>query len=265
MIVKLPTFERRNQITSLLMKTGYVQALHLAEYFQVSMETIRKDLLYLEESGVAFKEYGGARLSLLDVEQKLDIRMENMTKKQQIAKAAVSLMGESKIIFIDAGTTCRDMAKFLKTYRQLDIITNSLLVMDVLNDTHHNVLLTGGKKRNKNMSLVGNWCLQAISSVHADICFLGTSGIMDRKGPTSHSYQELEIKQAMIRNSDRTYVLADSDKFQKSGFHTICNWGEIDAIITDSSLPAKLYDKYVKIVPIFVAQEDDDCSLSKDT
>ena len=54
MIVKLPTFERRNQITSLLMKTGYVQALHLAEYFQVSMETIRKDLLYLEESGVAF-------------------------------------------------------------------------------------------------------------------------------------------------------------------------------------------------------------------
>lgn len=256
-IMKIPTFARRNKIINMLMTNGHVQAALLADHFQVSMETIRKDLLYLEECGVAYKEYGGARLSSLDVEQKLDIRIENITKKQQIAKAALSVMDESKVVFIDAGTTCRDMAKALKAHKHLDIITNSLLAWEVLDSSVHNVLLTGGSKRDKNMSLVGNWCVRSISSVHADICFLGTSGIMDRKGPTTHSYQELEVKQAMIRQSDRVYVLADSEKFQKSGFHTICDWDEVDGIITDSSLSAKLYDEYVKMVPILVAQEDE--------
>jgi len=255
--MKVPTFERRNKIINILMINGYVQAAQLADQFQVSMETIRKDLLYLEESGVACKEYGGARLSPLDVEQNLDVRMKNATKKQQIAKAALSIMNESKVIFLDAGTTCGALAKALNAYRNLDIITNSLLVWDVLDASVHNVLITGGRKRDKNMALVGNWCVQAISSVHADICFLGTSGIMDRKGPTTHSYQELEAKQAVIRQSDRVYVVADSDKFQKSGFHTICDWSEIDGVITDSSLSASLYDKYVKLVPILVAQEDE--------
>ena len=60
--------------------------------------------------------------------------------------------------------------------------------------------------------------MQAIESVHADICFLGTSGILDRKGPTTHSYQELEAKKAMVRQSERIYVLADSDKFRESDF-----------------------------------------------
>jgi DeoR/GlpR family transcriptional regulator of sugar metabolism len=256
--MKIPTFERRNKITNLLIKKGYVQAAELASEFQVSMETIRKDLQYLEESGIAYKKYGGAKLSLLDVEQKLEVRMENMDKKQQIAKVVLSLMDESKVIFLDAGTTCLEVARALKAYKNLDIVTNSLLVCESLDASKHNVFLTGGRKRDKNMSLIGNWCVQAIKSVHADICFLGTSGIMDRKGPTTHSYKELEAKQAMIENSDRVYVLADHDKFSESGFHTICDWDKIDGIITDSSLSTKIYTKYAKLVPIIVAQEDED-------
>ena len=99
--------------------------------------------------------------------------------------------------------------------------------------------------------------MQAIESVHADICFLGTSGILDRKGPTTHSYQELEAKKAMVRQSERIYVLADSDKFRESGFHTMCLWEEIDGIVTDGSLCAKAYEHYEKNVPIWMAQEDE--------
>ncbi len=255
--MKIPTFVRRNQITTLLLKNGYVEAAKLAKEFQVSMETIRKDLVYLEESGVAHKIYGGAGLSLLDVEQKLDVRLENLTQKQQIARVALTLLDESKVVFLDAGTTCSEVAKVVNGRKPLDIITNSLLACEALDASHHNVLLTGGRKRDKNMSLVGNWCVQAISSVHADVCFLGTSGIMDRKGPTTHSYQELEAKQAMVRQSDRVYVLVDSSKFQGSGLHTVCDWNKIDGIITDSSLSTKNYAKYKKIVPIIMAQEDE--------
>ena len=255
--MKIPTFERRNEIIRMLLLQGYVKAQLLAEQYQVSMETIRKDLTYLQDIGVARKEYGGASLSQQDIEQSLPIRMEHGARKQEIARYALGFLEDAKVIFLDAGTTVHELAKLLNDYRPLDIVTNSLLAWESLDAGCHNVFLTGGKKREKNRSLTGSWCVQAIESVHADICFLGTSGILDRKGPTTHSYQELEAKKAMVRQSERVYVLADSDKFQESGFHTMCLWEEIDGIITDGFLSAKAYKQYEKIVPIWMAQEEE--------
>ncbi len=82
--MKIPTFERRNEITRMLQEQGYVKAQQLAEQYQVSMETIRKDLKYLEAAGIARKEYGGAGLSLLDVEHTLPVRMEHMSKNRKL-------------------------------------------------------------------------------------------------------------------------------------------------------------------------------------
>ena len=93
-----------------------------------------------------------------------------------------------------------------------------------------------------------------VSYTHLDVY---KRQILDRKGPTTHSYQELEAKKAMVRQSERIYVLADSDKFRESGFHTMCLWEEIDGIITDGSLSAKAYEHYEKNVPIWMAQEDE--------
>lgn len=256
--MKIPTFERRNEIIRMLLEQGYVKAQALAEHYQVSMETIRKDLTYLEDTGIAHKEYGGASLSQQDIELTLPVRMEHSSRKRKIARCALGFLEDAKVIFLDAGTTVHELAKLLNACRPLDIVTNSLLAWECLDSTRHNVFLTGGKKREKNRSLTGSWCVQAIESVHADICFLGTSGIQERKGPTTHSYQELEAKRAMVRQSDRIYVLADSDKFQESGFHTMCLWEEIDGIITDGSLSVKTYEQYEKNVPIWMAQEDED-------
>lgn len=252
----LPTFERRNEITKLLVTQGYVQAVTLAEKFFVSMETIRKDLVYLEHSGIAVKEYGGARLINQNMEQKIPFRQDNMDKKKAIALTVLPLLEDAKVIFLDAGTTCQEVAYQLKNKRPLDIITNSLLVVEALDASHHNIFLTGGRKREKNLSFVGSWSVAAILSVHADVCILGTSGIMDRTGPTTHSYQEIDVKQAMIKQSDRIYVVADSDKFKESGFHCACSWSDIDGLVSDGFLTGKLYEKYNKIVPVIMAQEE---------
>ncbi|MFQ7538414.1 MAG: DeoR/GlpR family DNA-binding transcription regulator, partial [Clostridium sp.] len=155
--MKIPTFERRNEITRMLQEQGYVKAQQLAEQYQVSMETIRKDLKYLEAAGIARKEYGGAGLSLLDVEHTLPVRMEHMSKKQEIARYALSFLKDAKVIFLDAGTTVHELAKLLNTCRPLDIVTNSLLAWETLDASLHNVFLTGGKKREKNRSLTGSW------------------------------------------------------------------------------------------------------------
>lgn len=253
--MKLPTMKRRNEIIKLLIEQGYVEANVLSAQYEVSMETIRKDLVSLEEEGIVCKSYGGATLSLTGEERSLKVRLENVEKKRQIALKAVTLLDDAKIIFMDAGSSVHELAKLMNAIRPLDIVTNSLLVWETLDASHHNVFLTGGKKREKNMSLTGNWCTNAIASVHADVCFLGTSGLLDQKGPTTHSYRELGAKQMMIAQSDRIYVLADSDKFKECGFHTLCSWNQIDGIITDNYCSSKWLEKYQKFVPIYIGKE----------
>jgi DeoR/GlpR family transcriptional regulator of sugar metabolism len=104
--------------------------------------------------------------------------------------------------------------------------------------------------------MIGNWTEIFLKNIQADICFLGTSGILGSDGPTSHSYHELGTKRAMIEQSDLVFVLADSDKFQKKGFHKYADWSQIDGIITDQNLSLKLYEEYSKKVPVYMVEGD---------
>ena len=262
--MKIPSFERRNQIMHLLLENQYVEAELLAQKFDVSMETIRKDLLYLDKIGIAFKEHGGARISPLGIERPIDMRVTNQNAKKMIALEAIKRIEEAQVIFVDAGSTCQEVAKLLNQLEGLDIITNSLLAFDVLDDERNNILLCGGKKRQKNRSLVGNWCVRSIESIHIDICFMGTSGFYNSKGPTTHSYREIETKMALMRSSDLIYVLAEADKFKEQGLHTFSDWSEIDGLICDDSLSSKTYEKFKKSVPIIIAQEEENEKNSKD-
>lgn len=256
--MKVPTSKRLEEIAKMLEEKGYVKAKELAEKYEVSMETIRKDLTFLEEKGIARKEYGGASLSPLSVEKSMDFRSSKQDVKKQIAKYATTFLKEHHVLLLDAGSTCNLCANYINELQEMDIVTNSLDAFEKLDGKKHNVFLTGGRKRETNRSMIGNWSEMFIKSIHADICFLGTSGIMNSEGPTGHSYQDLSSKQAMIERSDLVFVLADSSKFSQSGFHTVTTWDHIDGIITDHNLSPKLYEKYSKKVPIYIAEEEYD-------
>ncbi len=148
--------KRLSEIVERLEKDGYVNAKELAQCYQVSMETIRKDLHILEQMGIAQKEYGGASLSILSLEKRYDFRKQNIEKKTEIAKRAVEECRQVNTIFLDAGSTCLQCVDYLNRLEDKNIITNSLLAFESLKETN-NVFLTGGKKRDKNQALVGNW------------------------------------------------------------------------------------------------------------
>lgn len=253
--MKLPTSKRIQSIMEQLEQQGFVKAHELSQQYEVSMETIRKDLNYLEEAGVAHKEYGGASLALGNVEKTLAFRQHDDAKKE-IARYVMGLLQDHHSLLLDAGTTCQACVKYINLLPSMDIVTNSFHSFAQLNGNLHNVFLTPGKKREKNGSLLGNWTEHYLQSIHVDICFLGTSGLLDSTGPTSHSYQELSTKQRMIQQSDLVFVLADSSKFHERGLHTICDWNQIDGIITDSLCSPKLYESYQKKVPVYVAKEE---------
>lgn len=254
--MKLSTSKRVQAIADLLQEKNYVKAKELSTLYDVSMETIRKDLTYLEEKGVAKKEYGGASLSLLGLEKGLEFRKHHEENKKEIARYTAELLKEYHSLIIDSGTTCQSCVQYINLLPSMDIVTNSLDVCRQLNGNQHNVFMAPGKKREKNNSLIGNWTEKYLGSIQVDICLLGTSGLLGSEGPSAHSYQELSTKQMMIAQSDMVYVLADSSKFQEKGMHTIVGWDKIDGIITDHNISSKIYNEFRKKVPIFIAYDD---------
>ena len=255
-IMKDTANHRREKILEKLHKEGSVNSASLAKEFQVTMETIRKDLHQLAQDKLLIKDFGGARLAHNILEKPWQQRASDLDKKQLIAKYALQFLEGKQILLLDSGTSCLEVAHLLNDYPSMDIVTTSVTAFLALDGAHHQVFLTGGRKREKSQSVVGNWSTQFLQSISADICFLGTSGLLNHNGPTSHSYHELDVKKAMIQQSSQIYVLADSSKFQDTGFHTICDWSEITGLITDSDIPYTIYEQLIKKVPIYIVEED---------
>lgn len=254
--MKYSLSKRLQIIANRLQEEGFVQANELAETFHVSMETIRKDLMILEQRGIAKKEYGGASLARLGMELQLDMRTSYGDRKQDVASYAVNLIKESHSLLLDSGTTCLSCVPLINHLPSMDIFTNSLEAATLLDGKSHNVFLLPGRKREKNEAVIGNWTEQFLKTIHVDVCLLGTSGIYQSNGPTSHSYQEIGTKQFMIEQSDLSYVLCDSSKFKEQGLHTYSSWHEVDGIITDSMISNGILEEYEKITSVYIAEEN---------
>ena len=254
---------RRQKILQKLQKDGSVNSAELAKEFHVTMETIRKDLHTLAQEKLIIKDFGGARISHITMEKPWEQRSSKVERKQEVAKKAIQLLNGKQVLLLDSGTTCHEIALLLNQLPTMDIITTSVTSFLALDGKHHQVFLTGGRKREKSQSVVGNWSIQFLQSIHADICFLGTSGLLNLQGPTSHSYHELDVKKAMIQQSEKVYVVADSQKFEETGFHLICDWSQIDGLITDSDIPYTIYQELNKKVPIYILEEENHEKNSK--
>lgn len=254
--MRIPTSKRIQEIVDMLEKKGYVNAKELSKTYAVSMETIRKDLVFLEEKGIAKKEYGGASLATTEIEKDLELRKHREDEKKEIARYAANLLMEYHSVILDSGSTCQSCCEYINLLPRKDIFTNAIHTFQMLNGDTHNVFLLPGKKREKNQSIIGNWTEEYLDKIQVDVCFLGTSGLLGSDGVTCHSYQELTTKKKMIERSDFVFVLADSSKFYEKGLHTVAQWDQIDGIITDHHISPQMFEKINQKVPVYVAKEE---------
>lgn len=228
------TAERRNEIAKLLLQDGNIKAGELAKRFDVSAETIRKDLIYLEEQGIAQKSYGGAIASTELLERPIALKqMENMDIKTKIAKKALDFIPEKGTVILDTGSTVYALAKLLTLRSGLTVFTNSIIVLNLLADSENDVFSLGGKVRGSSKGLVGPWGLRALESIHADAAFLGSDGFKNFEGPSSASYEEAELKKAMAACCDRAVLLCDSTKFSRDSLFQFCKWEDLCAVVTN--------------------------------
>lgn len=228
--------ERRKLILDKVHQEKKVIVSELSKEFEVSEETIRRDLEKLAEEGYVIKSYGGAVINeIASIDLPFNIRWKaNSVGKRKIANLVNKEINDGDHIFLDASTTAVFIAKTIKQKRQLTIITNSIENLLELSDVSGwDIISTGGLLKQGTMSLLGKKAIDCIESYNADKVFFSCKGIDLEKGITEGNDEIGCIKQSMLSSSGKVYLTVDSTKFGKVGFSNICGLSGIDVIITD--------------------------------
>lgn len=227
--------ERQAQILELLSNNGTMKAVELADHFHVSRETIRRDLIALNNAGTAKKWFGGV-LPVHDFKiSSVDSRLaERQEQKIQICKKALEFIPDRAILYIDTGSTALCMARLLRARSGYTVISCSLPVINELADSKNHVIATGGSVNSQTMSMTGMQTIEFLDSIKMDLAILGSSGFDRHKGPTTNDFDDGQIKKMAVRNACASIVIADSQKASYSSLKQYAGWHEIDHLITDS-------------------------------
>ncbi|GAA4394858.1 DeoR/GlpR family DNA-binding transcription regulator [Nibrella viscosa] len=234
--------QRRDKILELLKEDGSAKVVDLARLFKVTEVTIRQDLEKLEKDGLVIKEHGGAYLK--NVEDQVRTfslgNQDNIDKKEAIATKCLEFIESGDSIILDSGSTTTEIAKKLRGYKQLTVITNALNIAMMLGaEPGIELIVTGGEFKPPTLSLTGQKAADFFKGLNVQKLFLATAGISLKSGLTYPSISDLVVKKAMIDAADTTYLVADSTKIGKSAFASLGALSLIDYIITDAGIEEK--------------------------
>lgn len=250
--------ERQNKILDLLATNDIVIISELVSRFNISIETVRRDLSILEKNGKIEKVYGGAKLKDLTFgESTLEKRMiSRKSEKECIAKKCSEFIEDGDCIFIDSGSTTYHIFKYIKNKKNLTIITNSILVANELIGTDFDIIIIGGKVRHNERSIVTYDYIFNFSQLNIRKSFICAGGITLENGISDFNMHEVVTRKKIIERSTEVFVVADSSKFGKDVTINISNLSNIDYIITDSYLNKSIYSKFREINTKIILAED---------
>ncbi|MFE3182513.1 DeoR/GlpR family DNA-binding transcription regulator [Streptomyces violascens] len=231
--------ERQQEILRIARESGRVDVLSLAETFQVTAETVRRDLKALDRAGLVRRVHGGAiPAGRLDFEPDLAERESTAAdEKDRIARAALAELPAEGSVVLDAGSTIARLAAELPLDSGLTLVTHALPVAARLAD--HPAIdlhLVGGRVRHRTRAAVDAWALRAYGEIRADVVFLGTNGFSVAHGLTTPDLAEAAVKRAAIGAARRVVLLADSAKHGQEHFARFGDMADVDLLITDRGL-----------------------------
>ncbi|WP_086315023.1 DeoR family transcriptional regulator, carbon catabolite repression regulator [Enterococcus sp. 7F3_DIV0205] len=230
--------ERIAKILELLQEKEKLDAVELAEYFQISKDSIRRDILLIVNEGLAERYRGGITLPIIKtkIEDYSKRLVVNSPEKIQIAKSAVRQISEDQTIWLDVSTTVQFIAKEL-TQKNVLVVTNSIdnAISATEKSKEQAVFLLGGYFNPASHLLHGTSVINQLANFYFDIAFIGASGI-NESGLFYSELEDIELKQTIIQNAKRTCVLLDSTKVRNTTNFKL-DFTNIDLLITDKPLP----------------------------
>lgn len=235
---------RHQQIIEIARRSGKVTVEDLAQRFDVTPQTIRKDLNDLCEERLLSRTHGGAILASGVENVAYDARRTlSATEKQLIGAKAASLIPDGSSLFINIGTTTEEVARKLVNHQGLLAITTNLHVASILLPCSGiEVIIAGGMLRKSDGGVVGETAIDFISQFKVDYAVIGVSAIDADGALLDFDYREVRAAQAIIQNARTVILVADQTKFSRTAPVRIGHLREIDIFITDLPPPPAILD-----------------------
>ncbi len=233
--------KRITEIKNYIYEHKTVSLDQLCEVFDVSKNTIRRDIQSITQNSDIKKVYGGVSVMqnkrLVAFEQR---STQNATAKQEIAKKAAELVEDGDIIFVDSGTTTSHMADYLKDKKDLIILTNNLeFISKAIPYENLKIISLSGLLNRETLSFTGENATMVMETFNINKAFLATTGISITYGVTNSSQQESIVKQCALKRSYQSILLADASKFGAVSLISYCQFNKPDIIITNAKPPAE--------------------------
>ncbi len=241
--------QRQDKIYEMIRINGAVDVSQLVKLFGVSIETIRKDLLFMENSGMLKRVHGGA-IKVNEMKKYEVLRQrntENIDLKKELSIKAAEFVNEGDFIAIDAGSTAIIFAEVLKQrFNKLTIVTHNKDVFDLLCDyADFNVILCAGHYLKEENTFFGDYAINTLKQLHVQKAFVFPSAISMKHGVFDFQIDLFSVQKELLNCADKIYILADSSKFERTGLLKLCDICENYTFITDNALPAELKKAYI--------------------
>ncbi|MGC4018230.1 MAG: DeoR/GlpR family DNA-binding transcription regulator [Muricomes sp.] len=251
--------ERRRKILQQLEEKGRVRVNELSVQLGCSEVTIRNDIKNMERAGLLLRTHGGAlkieKDSLKNYSSESIYR--NTERKKAIAECAYEFIEDRDTIIIDDASTSFYLALHIKNHpeKRIAVVTNSLMTGNEFAGLKHvELYMVGGPVGGHLAATMGDEAVEDISRFHVDKAFIGVHSINFDVGITSIATPQMQVKQAILKATDKVYVLADSSKFGGGYLSVICPLKRIHKIITDNQVNKEYIRRAEKEqVPLVIA------------
>ena len=242
--------ERRNQILEKLQAEKRVVVSELSQLYNVSEETIRRDLDKLEKEGLAKKSYGGAVINEdVSIDLPFNIRKnQNVGGKQKMAELVAGMIDDGEHIFLDASSTAVFVAKALKTKERLTVITNSMEILLELSDVSGwNIISTGGRMKEGYLAFLGSRTEEAIRSYYADKVIISCKALDHEWGIMESQEAFGSTKRCMMASGRKKILVIDSRKFDRTAFSVAGNLRDVNVVVTDTKPSEKWLEHFSEL------------------
>lgn len=229
---------RKQKILDVVLEKKSATVVELACMFNVTNETIRRDLTDLEKQGKLKRSYGGAFVqtgvgNLVSTDVRAEAYVDSKTAIAQICRHFIH---NGDAIFLDNSTTAYYVAKAIQDKR-VTVLTNNLMIMNLLGKIESiHLVSTGGDYVPEEKAFNGNAAIRMLQNYYVDASFLSCRSLSLEHGVTDSVEAWMAMRQQIIRRSAKNFIIADYTKFDQTSYAHICDFGSIYAVVTDRPL-----------------------------
>ena len=234
--------KRQNELVELVHEKGFITIDELVKHFNVTPQTIRRDLNLLANSGLIIRHHGGAESSSTTENTSYQSRkILNLEAKENIANELVKMIPNGASLFINIGTTTETIARALLNHTGLNIVTNNIHVATILSAKEDfTVIIAAGEVRHRDGGIIGEATCDFMNQFQMDFGIIGISGISDDGSLLDFDLREVRVAQAIIDNSTNVLLAADHSKFGRNAMIKQGNISQINHLFTDQTPPAEI-------------------------